>query len=200
MVPPINYESKVATAIVEIDTQAEQKDDDVYGDMPSHRVPFIYVDTRDTIYIGSKDSHHVHVIYSIFDSNIPEEEQEMYNIEDDPGNMGVILDRGEILYWGEPKDQVIRAMQERFPDYPQKVYDWPGDLRFSRTAAFGLFPWVYEDGKIYLGRKDEHHPEMMFRHFPDRFLSDITWNDTERNDAIFGILDPDGEVTVYAHK
>jgi hypothetical protein len=132
MVPPIDHESsvKTATKIENIDTTEEFKDDDVYGDRPSNRIPFIYVSTRDTIYIGSLNSHHVHVIYSVFDSNNPEDEQEMYEIEDDPGNLGVILpQQKEIRYWGEPQDNVIAAMQQQFPDYPQKIYDDPHDMR-----------------------------------------------------------------------
>jgi hypothetical protein len=107
--------SKTATLVDYLDTK-EDAEGDIYD--ASQRIPFVYVPSRDTLYIGSKDSHHIHVLKAAF----PEEDSEYFSIEDDQGNLGVIL-KDRILYWGEPIDDVIRAMKEKYPELPQYIYD-----------------------------------------------------------------------------
>ena len=87
-------------------------------------------------------------------------------------------------------------MQQAYPDYYQKIYDDPHDLR---VAAFGMYPWVLDNGKVYMGEPHEHHPEMMHRLFPERFQTDIMWNDTVRrkDDTIYGTMEQNGNVHVY---
>lgn len=99
------------------------------------------------------DSHHLHLIEAVYS----EDEEEMYEIEDEPGNLGVILPN-KILYWGEPQDQVVRAMQEKYPNYEQNIHwdEFKEDLRYSssdwkvlKNLNPGFVLQEYEPTKLY---------------------------------------------------
>lgn len=118
---------RTATTVEQI---PEVDPDEIYE--ATKRKPFVYSPIEDKIYIGPFGAHHHQVIwkaYNVDDPNLSlEKEQIAMSIEDNPGNLGIILDdKHEILYWAEPDNRVVDEMINLYPNYSQRVYDWDDD-------------------------------------------------------------------------
>jgi len=136
------YIAKTATNVVMV---GDVEQDDVYD--RTTREPFIYAPEYDTLYFGPYGAHHHELILSAFklNHNTDEEmqteefskrEQVAMTIEDDPGNLGIVLpDLKKIMYWGEPKPQVVQKIAELFPRFQQDVYDWDDDPLYTPKAS-----------------------------------------------------------------
>lgn len=129
----VDFTAKVATEVV----QVPQVDASESYDRTS-RKPFIYTPQQDKIYIGPYGAHHHELIWAAFKLTVdPSEwatpeygarEEIAMTIEDDPGNLGIIIDNEKlIIYWAEPQPKAQKAMEALYPDYTQRVHGWDDD-------------------------------------------------------------------------
>lgn len=157
---------KTATKVVQI---PEVGEDHVYE--PTSRQPFIYSPTTDTVYIGPYGAHHHQLIFGAFslDNATPEDwgteeysakEMIAMTIEDDPGNLGVIIpEKDLIIYWGEPQHELEEQMKLLYPKYTQGVLDWDDPLYepvLSKTATRIIEVEPQPDDERIIG--DERRP------------------------------------------
>jgi len=114
---------RLATEVVDI-PEVEEED---YQER-TRRKPFVYSPREDKLYIGPYGSHHVELIWKAFGMNddpstpgFDAREEIAMNIEDDPGNLGVILvdqvtNAPYLVHcFGDPSDKCLEALRSTFP-------------------------------------------------------------------------------------